>query len=116
MAPLAGNRIAWLYTSDSGTVYRVAAQKALTDQAVLGGAAATGSETEKPSAIKLRRVTVSNTAGQSRVLVCYTPGAPIATPGTAVNANYDGNSVAFTSNGGFIPQGGPRRNVTKQTA
>jgi hypothetical protein len=116
MAALSGNRIAWNYTADDGSVYRVAAQKALTDQAVLGGSASSGAIPEKPSAIKLRRVTVSNANGHSRVLVCYEVGAPIVTPGTAVNVNYNGNSEAFTSNGGFIPQGGPRRNVTKQTA
>jgi len=116
MAALFGNRIAWTYTSDDGNTYRVAAQKALTDQAVLGGVAAATTLPEKPSAIKLRRCTVSNAAGHSRVVVCYQPGAPIATAGTAINVNYDGNSEAFTSNGGFIPEGGPRKNVTKQSA
>jgi hypothetical protein len=116
MAALSGNRIAWTYTADGGATYRVAAQKALTDQAVLGGTAAAGTLPEKPSAIKLRRVTVSNSSGHSRVLVCYEPTAPIATAGTSVNVNYQGNSEAFTSNGGFIPEGGPRKNVTKQSA
>jgi hypothetical protein len=107
------NRIAWSYTCDDGSVVRVAAQKFLTDQAVLGGAAAAGTVPQKPSAIKLRRVTVSNAAGHSRVLPCYEPGATIATAGTAVLVG--AASEAFTSNGGFIPQGGPRRNVTKQS-
>ena len=116
MAVLPGNRIAWGYTADNGVTYRVAGQKALTDQAKLGGAAAAGTVPEKPSAIKMRRVTVSNAAGQSRVLPCYTTSAPIATAGETVNANYLGDSATFTSNGGFIPEGGPRRNVTKQSA
>jgi hypothetical protein len=116
MAPLSGNRIAWTYTADGGATYRVAAQKALTDQAVLGGTAAAGTLAQKPAAIKIRRVTVSNSTGQSRVLPCYTPSAPIASPGTAVNANYRGDTAAFVSNGGFIPEGGPRKNVTKQSA
>lgn len=116
MAVLSGNRIAWTYTSDDGNTYRVAAQKAMTDQAKLGGAAAAGTLPEKPSAIVMRRVTVSNAAGQSRVLPCYTTAAPIITPGTTINANVGGDSAAFTSNGGFIAESGPRKNVTKQAA
>jgi len=114
MALLSGNRIAWTYTADDGNTYRVAAQKAMTDQAVLGGTAAAGTLPEKPSALVMRRVTVSN-GTLSRVLPCYEPSAPIATAGTAVNANRAGDSHAFTSNGGFIPEGGPRKNVTKQS-
>ena len=115
MAELSRNRIAWGYVADDGTVYRVAAMKAYTDQAVLGGAAAAGTVAEKPSHIKMRRVSVSDGAGVSRVLPCYAPGAPIVTAGTSVNVNHLGNTIACTSNGGFIPQGGPRRNVTKQS-
>ena len=113
MALLSGNRIAWTYTADDGNTYRVAAQKAMTDQAVLGGTAAAATLPEKPSGIRMRRVTVSN-GTLSRVVACYDPGAPIVTAGTAVNVNRAGDSHAMTSNGGFIPEGGPRRNVTKQ--
>jgi hypothetical protein len=115
MAPLAGNRIAWGYVADNGVTYRVAAQKALTDQTKLGGAAAAGTVAQKPSSIKMRRVTVSNATGQSRVLPCYAVTAPIVTAGATINANYAGDVAAFTSNGGFIPEGGPRKNVTKQS-
>jgi len=115
MALLSGNRIAWTYTSDDGNTYRVAAQKAMTDQAVLGGSAALGTLPEKPSAMVMRRVTVSN-GTLSRVLPCYEPLADIATAGTEVIANRAGDSHTFTSNGGFIPEGGPRRNVTKQAS
>lgn len=114
MALLSGNRIAWLYTADDGNNYRVAAQKAMTDQNKLGGTAAGPTDPEKPSAIKMRRVTVSNGV-ISRVLPCYTTDAPIVTAGETVTANRAGDSHSFTSNGGFIPEGGPRRNVTKQT-
>lgn len=113
MAPLSGNRIAWTYTADDGNQYRVAAQKAMTDQNLLGGSAALGSVPEKPSAIKMRRCTVSN-GTLSRVVPVYEPGAPIVTAGTAINVNRGGDVHAMTSNGGFIAEGGPRRNVTKQ--
>ena len=115
MALIGGNRIAWTYTSDDGNQYRVAAMKGMTDQGVLGGTAAAGTVPEKPSAIKMRRVTVSN-GTYSRVLPVDEPGADIATAGTSVNANVLGDARTMTSNGGVIPEGGPRRNVTKQSA
>jgi len=114
-AELDRNRIAWTYTSDDGNNYRVAAMKAMTDQNVLGGSAAAGTLPEKPSAIRIRRVTVSNAAGHSRVLPCYDNSAPIKTAGTSVNANRGLASETFTSNGGVIPEAGPRKNVTKQS-
>jgi hypothetical protein len=113
MALLSGARVAWTYTADDGHTYRVAAQAAMTAQGVLGGVAAAGTLPEKPSGIRMRRVTVSNGV-LSRVISCYSPTAPICTAGTSVNANRAGDSHAFTSNGGFIPEGGPRRNVTKK--
>jgi len=115
MALLSGNRIAWTYTADDGNDYRVAAQKAMTDQNKLGGSAAASTLPEKPSAIKMRRCTVSN-GTYSRVVPVYEPTAPIATAGETINANVQGDSRSLTSNGGFIPEGGPRKNVTKQAA
>lgn len=114
MAPLNGNRIAWTYTADDGNTYRVAAQKAMTDQGVLGGSAAAGSLPEKPSAIKMRRCTVSD-GTYSRVVPVYETGADIATAGTSVNVNRAGDVRALLSHGGFIPEGGPRKNVTRQS-
>jgi hypothetical protein len=116
MAELSRNRIAWTYTDDAGNDWRVAAQKALTDQGVLGGSSAAATVPQKPAGIKMRRVTVSNAAGQSTVLHCYDTSATIITPGTSVAANRAGDSRTFTSNGGFIPEGPGRKNVTKQSA
>ena len=116
MAALSGNRVAWRYVSDDGNTYRVAAQLAIVSQGQSGGSAADGTVPEKPSAIKLRRCTVSNSAGHSRTVVLMNATAPLATAGTLINLNYLGNSEAFSSNGGFIPEGGPRKNVTKQVA
>lgn len=115
MALLSGNRIAWTYTADDGNDYRVAAQKAMTDQSKLGGSAAAGTLPEKPSAIKMRRCTVSD-GTYSRVVPVYEPGAPIATAGETVNVNRAGDVRTLSSNGGTIPEGGPRKNVTKQSA
>lgn len=115
MAALSTNRIAWTYTDDDGNNWRVAAQKALTDQAVLGGAAAAGTVAERPNLGRMRRCTVSDGLGHSRVVVVYEPTAPIVTAGTSINVNVLENSTAMTSNGGFIPEERPRRNVTKQS-
>lgn len=115
MALLSGNRIAWLYTDDEGVQWRVAAQAALVSQAKLGGSAAGASDPERPNWFQMRRVTVSDGLGHSRVLVCYEPGAPIVTKGETINANSLGDSHSLTSNGGFIPEARPRQNVTKQT-
>jgi sRNA-binding protein len=115
VALLSTNRIAWEYHADDGTVYRVAAQKALTDQAVLGGAAAAGTVPQKPRGIKMRRATVSNASGHSRVVHVYETTAPIVTAGTSINVNYGSNSEAFTSNGGFIAEDSGKKNVTKQS-
>jgi len=114
-AELSRNRIAWSYTSDDGNVYRVAAMKAMTDQNVLGGSAAAGTVQQKPSAIKLRRCTVSDASGNSRVVPVYDDSAPIKTAGTAINVNIGLASFTLTSNGGVIPEGGPKHNVTKES-
>ena len=115
MAALSTNRIAWTYTDEEGRDWRVAAQKALTDQGVLGGSAAAGTVAQKPASIRMRRATVSNSSGQSRVVHVYDNTATIKTAGTSINVNYLGNSVAFTSNGGVIPEFDPSRRATKQS-
>lgn len=119
MAVLSSNRIAWQYTDDDGNVWRVAALKAWTDQAKLGGAAAAPTDKQRPAGWKMRRTTVSDGAGHSRVVPCYEDTAPIITGGTAFNfnANVAGviTEVTGTSNGGFLREGASRHNVTKQT-
>jgi len=114
MAPLSTNRIAWTYTDDAGNAWRVAAQKALTDQGVLGGAAAADTVPQIPGFFRKRRTTVSNAAGNSRVVICYEKTATILTPGTTINVNVLGNSTAMTSNGVLLNEGSSRHNVTKQ--
>jgi hypothetical protein len=120
MAVLSSNRIAWNYTDDAGNVFRVAALKAWTDQGVLGGSASSGAIPQKPWAGKLRRTTISDGAGHSRVVPVYTAGATIVTPGTAFNfnANVAGviTEVSGTSGGRVLPEGASKANVTKQVA
>jgi hypothetical protein len=120
MAVLSSNRIAWLYTDDDGNQWRVAALKAWTDQNKLGGSAAAATDKQRPAGYKMRRTTISDGAGHSRVVPVYTTDAPIATAGTSLNfnANVAGviTEVTGTSNGGFLREGATRHNVTKQTA
>jgi len=100
MAALSPNRIAWTYTDDDGTDYRVAAQKAITDQAKAGGAAAATSVPLKPLGLKMRRMNCTDGSGHTRGVVCYETDCDLwTTPGTAINLNYLNNSTAFSSNG-----------------
>jgi hypothetical protein len=119
MAVLSSNRIAWTYTDDDGNQWRVAANKAWTDQGVLGGSAAASTVPQRPGAYKMRRTTVSDGAGHSRVVPVYETTATIATAGTSFNfnANVAGviTEVTGTSNGGFLREGASRHNVTKQS-
>lgn len=119
MAVLSSNRIAWKYTDDDGNVWRVAALKAWTDQGKLGGSAAAATDPQRPGGFKMRRTTVSDGAGHSRVVPVYDTAATIITGGTTFNfnANVAGTitEVTGTSNGGFLREGATRHNVTKQT-
>lgn len=117
MALLSDNRIAWMYTADDGTLYRVAAVKAYTDQAKQGGAAWNGTAPPKPSNIKMRRISVRDGVnGFSRVVPLYTVGAPLATAGATINLNRLGDSFSYESDGNPIPEGHLRTNVTRQSA
>jgi len=108
MVVLSGNRIAWEYTADDKTVYRVAAQKALTDQAVLGGQAWGGTAPAKPGSIKMRRVTCHAAGVGSVTVPVYDTTADILDAETSINVNKAGDSHAFTSTGKIIPEY-PRR-------
>jgi hypothetical protein len=112
MAALSSNRIAWTYISDSGIHYRVAAQKAITDQAVLGGSAAGPTVVPKPGSLKMRRMTFSDGLGHSRVVPVYDPAAIPAT-GTTLNVNVLQNSTALTASGHVISESSTR--ITKQS-
>jgi hypothetical protein len=111
---LSSNRIAWQYHADNGQTYRVAAQKALTDQNKLGGEAWAGVVGPKPATIKMRRITVRAAGVGSRVLPVYSTGAAILTAGQTVNANFLDDSHAFTSSGTVISEQQPRQSVTQQ--
>ena len=120
MAVLSSNRIAWNYTDDEGNIWRVAALKAWTDQGKLGGTASDGTVPERKGGSPMRRTTVSDGAGHSRVVPVYDPsGATIATAGTTFNfnANVAGviTEVTGTSSGRVLPEG-RKPNVTKQTS
>jgi hypothetical protein len=118
MALLSLNRIAWTYSSDDGASYRVAAQKAVTDQGKSGGIAWAGVVGPLPFGYKMRRITVRNAAQNfSRVTPVYERTATLMTAGTTINLNHLSDSYAFTSDGGstLIAENRPRHSVTKQS-
>lgn len=116
MVLLSLNRIAWEYASDDGNSYRVAAQKAITDQTKLGGIAWAGTVGPLPRGIKMRRITVRNAAQSvSRVVPVYANDAAILVAGSTVNLNHLSDSYSFTSDGNPIPEQRPRHSVTKQS-
>ena len=116
MVVLSGNRIAWEYSSDDGNSYRVAAQKAMTDQSKLGGQAWAGSVGPKPATMKMRRITVRSAAHGSRTVPVYDTSAAILVAGATINANSGGDSYSFTSSGNPIPEGHIRKSVTTQSS
>jgi hypothetical protein len=88
MVRLASNRIAWTYTDDAGTAYRVAAMKSVTDQAKLGGSAAASTVPVKPPNVHMRRLSVRCAAiGVTRTVPIYSGAAAILTPAETVNLN-----------------------------
>ncbi len=116
MAFLDTSRLAWNYTADDGTVYRVAAVAALTSQAKQGGSAGSATALSKPATLKMRRVTCRTAGGVARVFPLYEIGSPLATAGETINANVDGVSTSFISRGNPLPEGHIRRSVTEQTS
>lgn len=117
LALLSLNRIAWLYTSDDTQDYRVAAQKALTDQAKQGGAAYSGTGGPLPNdVLRMRRVTVRNAAqGVSRVVILYDTSAPLAVKDETINLNHLSDSYSFISDGNPLGELRARHSVTRQT-
>lgn len=127
MARLASNRIAWTYTDDGGNDWRVAAEKAVTDQAKLGGEAAAATVPEKPGWLRMRRTSVRNaTNAITRTVPVYAADAAILTAAETINLNCQllngtSDSAAFVQ-GGTSPsniireKGLPRGRVTSQSA
>ena len=115
MAALSHSRIAWTYESDTGALYRVSAEKAITDQAKQGGSDGSAITLPKPAWLKMRRISVSDGAGHSRVVPLYAVGAPLAAAGETINLNLALDSATFTSDGNPLPEGHIRHSVTRQT-
>lgn len=115
MAKISSNRIAWNYTDDNGLVWRVAAEAGLVGQAKQGGSASSGAVPPRPNWGKMRRCTVSDSAGRSRTVILYDTAATLITAGTSINVNWQDDSHALTSNGGYINEDKQGGRVTKQT-
>lgn len=105
MAALSGHRIRWTYTDDAGHDWAVSAEKAITDQGVLGGSLAALTVPDKPAGIKMRRMTFRDGAGHSRVLPIYDQTVFAALTGLTLNVNILGNSTSVTGTGHGISEG-----------
>jgi hypothetical protein len=113
---LASNRIAWTYTDDKNVEWRVAAQKALTDQNKLGGVAAAATVPPKPGYIKMRRCTVSD-GTFSRTVPVYKTDAPILVAGATVIVNALDDQHVLTTNATLINEKRPPDGrITKEQA
>jgi hypothetical protein len=116
MALLSTNRVAWTYTADDGTVYRVAAVDAYVTQAKQGGSDGSAVALPRPSGFKMRRISVRNaTLGVSRVVPLYEVGSPLAVAGATINLNHLADSAVFVSSGNPIPEQHIRKSVTEQS-
>jgi hypothetical protein len=113
MAVIPTDRLSWTYTDDNGLAWRVAALSGFTAQNMLGGAAAAATVFPKPASIKMRRITVRDGAGHSRVVPVYDPKVGTTPPIVVVGATLNFNaqvadvvtSVAGKSTGYVIPEG-----------
>jgi hypothetical protein len=111
VAPLPTDRTAWRYTDDDNNNYAVAAQKAITDQLSVGGAAANPADPALPIGFKMRRINVVSATGQHRQVVLYTTAATLKPKGQTINLNYNSNSMAFTSTGNMFKERPQRRST-----
>lgn len=109
------NRIAWEYTDIDGNVRRVAALKYFTDQNKLGGAAAAGTVPERVNQGAMRRISLSDGAGHSRVVPVYDLSAPIIAASATLLVTIKGVEYTLTSAGRWLQEVTPRRNATKQS-
>lgn len=103
MASLDENQVAWTYTDDDGGTWRKGAKKTLVDQqnvglvAKVGGSAAAATVAPLPSYIKPRVRYVVSAAGVRRAVICYDTTCDLwATPGTTIELETGGATVAFT--------------------
>jgi hypothetical protein len=97
-----GNRVSWTYTDDDGADWSISAKGAyvldVTDGAKYGGAAAGASVPPIPGNMRPRRVCSVDASGNQRYVIAYELTATIwTTPGTALELNYFGSDVAFTT-------------------
>ena len=96
------NRVAWTYTSDKGTPYRVSAKAVYvldgTDGAKYGGSAAAASVERIPKGLRMRAVACTSSGHPDKYIVCYTSAAILfATPGTSVTRDINGIDAAYVS-------------------
>lgn len=114
------NRVAWTYTSDKGTTYRVSAKAVYvldgTDGAKYGGSAAAPTVARLPHGMRMRAVACTSAGLPDKYIVCYTAAATLfATPGTSVTRDVNGVDAAYLSAARTRGERMPR-DTTRQSA
>ena len=114
------NRVAWTYTSDRGTPYRVSAKAVYvldeTDGAKYGGSAAAASVAKLPKGFRMRAIAATSSGKPDKYIVCYTAAATLyATPGTTVVRDVNGVDATYTGANRARAEHEPR-DTTRQSA
>jgi hypothetical protein len=123
MVVMSQNRVAWTYTDDGGTDYRISAkndyiiQHDVLEGAKQGGVAAASTVRRLPKDVKPRMVKMTDvsTGNIVRWLVCYNTTCDLwATPGTTFNMAVLGASVSMHSSAKW--RGEKSRDTTTQSS
>lgn len=114
------NRVAWTYTSDRGTAYRVSAKAVYvldaTDGAKYGGTAAASTVAKLPRGFRMRAIAATSSGKPDKYIVCYTPAATLyTTAGTSVTRDVNGVDAAYLSADRARGEKEPR-DTTRQSA
>lgn len=114
-----GNRVAWTYTANDGTAYRVSAKAVYvldgTDGAKYGGSAAAASVRAKPAGLRMRQVYAVSAAGRTVAIPVYEKTADaFATPGTTLTRDINGTDTSVTTTSDTISEKMGRQ--TKQSS
>lgn len=115
-----GNRIAWTYTDDNATAWRVSAKQVYvqhaTDGVKYGGTAAAPSVPAKPRTLRMRRVYCTLASGKVIGVPAYTTAAALwTTPGTTLTRDENGVDATATSTARRLGERQPGRQTYQST-
>jgi hypothetical protein len=114
------NRVAWTYTTDRGTAYRVSAKAVYvldgTDGTKYGGSAAASTVPKLPKGFRMRAIACTSSGHPDKYIPCYTTAAMLYTiPGTSVTRDVNGIDAAYLAADRARAEHEPR-DTTRQAA